>query len=310
MPGSGVAVSCQAAHFAANRVRSGGIILFDFLGVRIGLEVSGGDDRAEGLCSLLRAAFRPHIVQAGASARDSGFSTGARDAEAPAEIDYSVNLGKNVRCCEDGQLLFETEGAAFPPIEGLLCESALSRLDRLVQIHAGVVSRRGACCLLPGPSGSGKSLLALALASRMLDCVADDVTLLDPTSIDVLSFYNAVRIKPNGFAIAEHHAPCRPLYTDDAVLYYTLTPPVGHRLMPRLIVFPVYRPTEKTVLRHLSGAEAAARIISNWVNVFAFGRTALDVAMSLVSRARCFALQVGDLDGAAEEVVGLMEGTE
>lgn len=48
--------------------------------------------------------------------------------------------------------------------------------------HASVVGRDGACILLPGRSGSGKSTTALAAATHGLDFLADDICLLDTTA--------------------------------------------------------------------------------------------------------------------------------
>ena len=49
-------------------------------------------------------------------------------------------------------------------------------------VHAAAVGGNGACVLLPGASGSGKSTTALAAAEAGLDFLGDDLCLLDPTS--------------------------------------------------------------------------------------------------------------------------------
>jgi hypothetical protein len=54
--------------------------------------------------------------------------------------------------------------------------------EGLALVHAAAVGLDGACILLPGASGSGKSTTALTAAAHGLDFLADDLCLLDPTA--------------------------------------------------------------------------------------------------------------------------------
>lgn len=66
--------------------------------------------------------------------------------------------------------------------------------------HASVVGRDGACILLPGRSGSGKSTTALAAAVHGLDFLADDLCLLDTTACTAHAPYQWAKAEADAIA--------------------------------------------------------------------------------------------------------------
>jgi hypothetical protein len=70
----------------------------------------------------------------------------------------------------------------------------------LTFVHAAAVGRDGACVLLPGTSGSGKSTTALAADEAGLAFLADDLCLLDPGSRTAYAPYRWAKAEADALA--------------------------------------------------------------------------------------------------------------
>lgn len=66
--------------------------------------------------------------------------------------------------------------------------------------HASVVGRDGACVLLPGNSGSGKSTTALACAEAGFDFLGDDLCLIDPDALIAHAAYGRAKAEADAVA--------------------------------------------------------------------------------------------------------------
>lgn len=77
----------------------------------------------------------------------------------------------------------------------LILDIALAETSPLVVLHAAVVTRDEICLLIAGPSGAGKTTLALALIDRGWNFLSDDAAPWDPRSGTILSFPKPLNIK-------------------------------------------------------------------------------------------------------------------
>jgi hypothetical protein len=90
--------------------------------------------------------------------------------------DYSADRREVLlRIANPDAIGWHVRAAPFGWMFGQACSDAGIPL-----VHAGAVGRPGAGVLLAGPSGSGKSLTALACAAAGLDYVGDDHVLVSP----------------------------------------------------------------------------------------------------------------------------------
>jgi hypothetical protein len=88
--------------------------------------------------------------------------------------------GDIVRFLRAGEPAWECEATQFLPLlKGELTEIAVRFADYEVALHAAAVTRGPDLLILLGSPGAGKTTLAIALAARGFDIVADDVVLLD-----------------------------------------------------------------------------------------------------------------------------------
>lgn len=67
-------------------------------------------------------------------------------------------------------------------VESELALFAAERLENLVAVHAALILRQGRALLVPGPSYSGKSTLAVAAAAAGAAVLSDEYALVDPAS--------------------------------------------------------------------------------------------------------------------------------
>ncbi|RMG48912.1 MAG: hypothetical protein D6718_00800 [Acidobacteria bacterium] len=99
---------------------------------------------------------------------------------------------------------------------GLLFRAALDRVERYLVLHAAAAAKNERALLIAGPSGAGKTTLALALAAGGLRLLSDDFTPLDPADGLVLPFPKAIGARDGAAArIADRlglePAPPRPV---------------------------------------------------------------------------------------------------
>jgi hypothetical protein len=163
-----------------------------------------------------------------------------------------------------------------PVAKGLIWTAVLRRQDYLVHIHAGVVSGRAGCVLLPAAPGAGKSTLTIALVHAGFDLLSDEVALLGE-DLMVSPFPTAICVKQSGIdVVARHYPHIRELpvhLRGDGKHVVYLPPPLGRvppdgtRRSVCGIVFPRYRQGTETMSRVLSPPEALARLLAQCLNV-------------------------------------------
>ena len=202
-----------------------------------------------------------------------------------------------------GKLYCETVGVVhlIPCLERLVLFRVLEKSKHLFQIHAGAVEREGKALLLPALAGSGKTLLTLGLVNKGFKFLSDDVALVDPDS----AFLRPLPMSPvvKGYAFSFLSALDLSVGADiyrnplngESLYYFDLTDispdPVGVPSPVRFVFFPCHDSAVGSLLRPVSRAEAAARMIQNSLNFEPSANRFIDLATRLVGKAECFDLR-------------------
>lgn len=196
-----------------------------------------------------------------------------------------------------------------PLTKGYLWRAGTGRGGFLLNLHAGVVGDETGCILLPAASGSGKSVLTLALMRAGLDYFSDEVALIRRGSFAVAPFPLMGCIKTPArhlFAGVEE----LPIHTrlDDKLVSYHLPPgriaPAEIARPVRMVIFPLYTPGGSGELLPISRAEALGIMFGQCLDK----GPQLTVAdmQGLVTgfqAARCFSLRHDDLDVATRNII-------
>lgn len=154
--------------------------------------------------------------------------------------------------------------AVVDHLRHVILDRALADTAPLVVLHAAVVTRNGICLLIAGPSGAGKTTLALALIDKGWSYLSDDAAPWDPRSGSILSFPKPLNIKdatrwerlrtrwspPSWPAIPKGGLP---------VPAAALTPTSQDAVRPTHLVFSKFAPRQPSGLENLSLAQALAR---------------------------------------------------
>lgn len=93
-----------------------------------------------------------------------------------------------------GDWYADQPGEAAALCEAELTEALLSHASRYIYLHAAAVSDGGACLVVIGDSGSGKSVLTLGLLLKGLEPLSDEVVLIDPSTGHIELFRRSIRV--------------------------------------------------------------------------------------------------------------------
>ena len=88
-----------------------------------------------------------------------------------------------------------SRGDLFPQVEWAIARTALQSLSTHLALHTAAVARDGRVCLVVGPSGAGKTTLALALCARGWRLLGDDVILIDRRDASLRAFPRSLMVK-------------------------------------------------------------------------------------------------------------------
>lgn len=207
-----------------------------------------------------------------------------------------------------------------PALKGLLSACALNNTDHLMILHAAVVGDRSSCIILPGASGSGKSTLSAAMMQAGYEFLSDEFALLQETTLNVRSVPLALCLKSTGWPLLTNrfpdlnNLPSHKRFDDKIVRYLQPSDPSGDGNLDRerpvkAIVFPLFKPGVKTVIRPLSPIETLGRlldqclVIPKWLD-----RTTVARLVNWVQHLDCWELQMSSLGEAIEFVGECFEG--
>ena len=194
-----------------------------------------------------------------------------------------------MRAEDEGRLLFQLE-------QDLTLE--LQRLRRdLYFLHSASLGTPEGAVLFVGDSGAGKSTLAWALLQHGFEYLSDELAPIDAAELRVLPYPRAVCLKevppepyalPSGALVTSRglHVPrsdagCAPPRARHLHAVFFLGPRVAERRSP--------------VVRPMSSAEAAARLLANALNPLSHSADGLDAALAIARGATRYELRAGDL---------------
>jgi hypothetical protein len=214
---------------------------------------------------------------------------------------------------------YRLEGAGLAPGPTLRRDEVVARLERAINaaavdavgvryalVHAGAVAHRGAGCLLPAPSGRGKTTLVAALAAAGFAYFSDEVAVLDPSSGALLPFPKPLGIKAGGRRVLRRAYPALAREIprrriDGRGLWLLPPPPSAPPPCPvpvRAIVLPRYVPRGRTGLVRVSPSEAFAEALPQLAGSEEHATRNLRALVAAIRGAACYRLTVGRLDSA------------
>jgi hypothetical protein len=193
-------------------------------------------------------------------------------------------------------------GTAIGTAAQILLEAALRSLigqsaDGLV-IHAAVLGRGTDGVLLPGPTGSGKTMLSAWLATRGLAHLSDEACFVADAESPVDSFARPFSFKgPWAEVLGVADIDQSRVLRDDAVSLVPrellATAPRCAAIRPRLIVFPRFRPQADFELTRLTPARAAVRLIGSVANAANLSDHGIGRAATLARAVAAYSLTYG-----------------
>jgi hypothetical protein len=148
-----------------------------------------------------------------------------------------------------------------------------------------------------GDSGAGKSTLTWALLQHGFEYMSDELAPIDAQEMRVLPYPRALCLKeapPEPYAL-----PSATLRTSRGLHVPTAgrgsAPPRARRLHAIFFLGPRVAVWGTPMVRSMSAAEAAARLLANALNPLSHAADGLDAALAIAGGAACFELRAGDL---------------
>ena len=196
---------------------------------------------------------------------------------------------------------------ALSNLEWHVVDHALAQRTDLFQMHAAALAlpTRRAGLVLAGVSGAGKSTLTLALMLRGFSPFSDDVTIVNPDTLELMPFPRAFHVDERTWQVLEPVAGVL-LHTDPEMpAGYFCPPQWAHRPVPlRWVVFPDYQVGRQSQLSRMTRADAVAALVANSGTLHRVPRLALRTAVRIAEQVPCYRLAAGDL---AQSIVLLQE---
>ncbi len=214
---------------------------------------------------------------------------------------------------DDGELFFDGDliagGRARVLLQILITRlgQAIAETDGGGSVHATTLRVGDGTVLLAGPSTHGKSTLSARLLLDGAALVAEDISVIDPASLEVRAYHRPLGLAETSFELlgipipAAAGEPCGcggKVLATAAHLGATLAPPA------RPTVIALVDRNQDTLVP-LSPAAALAKILEAGVAPTPDPATDLDTLIRTLARARCVAIGTADLATAADWVTQL-----
>lgn len=173
------------------------------------------------------------------------------------------------------------------------------------ELHAAGLAKEGKGLLLVGPSGSGKSSLALSLVRQGWHYLSDDMLILRHTSLGVealpLRRYFKVKQSLNSKYPELTHLLNKPLelLNREAYIYIDGIYPNQsiQKCIPRMIIFPRITQRKKSQIEPIKQSEAFINLFqSNCYGMYfdhQIARQRLEIMKELIYQADCYRMSVG-----------------
>jgi hypothetical protein len=200
-------------------------------------------------------------------------------------------------------------GGALWSLEASLCEAIICSQRRCLALHAAALFSGTSAALIAGRSGAGKSTLSMALARRGFAVASDDVTLLDPDTLQVSPIPRCFHLDEQSVALLTADGlrlpkpPAGSSFIVPSDLGVTATLPCCAR-----VLFFVSGPREqRPQLIPVSQAEMAARLLQETGQGPLGDSETVGVLSRLAAGAFCYKLIPGPLAPTADAVAELIE---
>ena len=240
----------------------------------------------------------------------------------PEFADYHVELRTpwNLRRWLRPQVQFYIDGEA--PFEPLPRDQAPAMLEwglnwslaasahQWLNIHAASLERNGQVVVLPAPPGSGKSTLCAALALRNWRLLSDELTLIDPDSMQAHALARPINLKNASIDVIRAFEPSAAwapeVYDTTKGRVTHLRPPAQavQRMQesgtPRWIVFPRYVAGAEPLLTPRSKVQTFTHFAENAFNYSILGELGFATVARLVEQCDCYDFSYSRLDDALE----------
>jgi uncharacterized protein (UPF0276 family) len=204
----------------------------------------------------------------------------------------------------------------LPIIKQRLRETATNRHDYVIKVHAGVTSLGGACVVLPGSAGSGKTTLTAGLIRAGATYFSDELALLEGRGLAVRPFLLTLTVKDGSLAALGRLYPeieglTVHLREDHVRVRYLPRPttslPADDEALPvRWMVFPRYDAAARTALRPLDRAAALEKLLAEaHIPPERLDRHTAESIVRWMRTVDCFDLDMSSLVSAVDLVMGL-----
>ena len=207
---------------------------------------------------------------------------------------------------------------ALPMLEWGLNWCITAYFHHLLVLHAACLARDDQALILPAPPGSGKSTLCAALAQRGWRLLSDELTLIDPRTLQVWGLARPVSLKNASIDVIRRFEPTAwltaPVHDTAKGTVALMAPPpasVAGMHTPataRWLVLPRYVPEAPAVLTPMPPAEAFMQIADNAMNYHILGRQGFDAVGALTDACTHHRFSYSRLDDAVRVFDDLARG--
>lgn len=158
----------------------------------------------------------------------------------------------------DTRDIADTRALLMGPIQAVLWHQR-----GLLPLHASAISMTGKAVAIAGQSGTGKSTLAAALASRGCPVLADDISIIDPKSCEILTGQRRLRLWNS--ALEQLGVPLdglpRAMSRSEKYIFEAERTPIPERVQLTHVVLPLQHGNDDIRLEALKGADATLALL-------------------------------------------------